>query len=120
MSALLPELAPVTIRALLMPLGVLLAYCVMRGIIAAADAVVRGLFGTLSGAVGWIPFLNKVVQAPIVKIEQHLISALARAANYADGKIGASLHALNMLVRRLAADVAAAAVFDWNLLKWAE
>src|SRR5437867_3499723 len=120
MSALLPELAPVTLRALLIPLGTLVLFATARGLIAAADALVRGLFGTLSGAVGWIPFLNRVVQAPIHTIEHKLIDLLARAANGADGKISAALHSLEALVSQLARDVAAAAVFDWNLVKWVE
>lgn len=120
MSALLPEAAPVTVRALLIPLGTLLVWAAARGLIAAADAFVRGLFGTGAGLLAHIPWLGRTIAGGVTAIEQRMVHALAVAANQADAKIAASLHALDMLVRKLAADVRAAAVFDWNLVKWVE
>jgi hypothetical protein len=113
-------IAQVTLRALLIPLGTLLAFMIARGLISIADALVRALFSTAQGVVGWIPWVGKVVAAPIHTIEQKVIALLTEAAGAADAKIGAALHSLDRLVRRIADQIAADAIFDWQLVKWLE
>ena len=57
----IPPAGPVVLPALA-ALFVLCALVFAIGCIKFADAFVRALFGTISGAVGWIPFAGKVSQ----------------------------------------------------------
>lgn len=94
--AVAPELIPeaVEVADALPLLGPLAAFLFIVGCIYVVDAFVRALFGTVSGAVGWIPYLNKVAATPVHKIEQKVTSALGSAERYFDHRIGMSLHKL--------------------------
>src|SRR5438874_9002861 len=97
---LIGEVAPavplieITLRFVLIPLLLLCSYLVAVGLIRLAEWVVRALFGTITGAVGWIPWANKVVAAPVHKIEQKLTHAMGRAEHKIDYRIGQLWHQL--------------------------
>lgn len=98
MAPIFEPLAPITIRALLIPLGLLLTYLIARGLIGVADQFVRALFGTVSSSVGWIPWVGGKVKGKIDKVRDRLINFLAHEASQAEAKIGQSFHALAQLV----------------------
>ena len=91
-----PELIPEGVAVLdaLPLLGQLAAFLFVLGCIYVIDAFVRALFGTVSGVVGWIPYLGKVASTPIHKIEQKVTNALGTAEHYFDARIGMSFHKL--------------------------
>lgn len=71
---------------------------VCLGLIFVVDGFTRALFGTVTGALGWIPVLGKVVTAPIEKIEQKIVHALGTAEDKLDSAIGASFHKLAAII----------------------
>src|SRR6266516_3064603 len=56
------------------------------------DGNVAELFGTITGAVGWIPYAGKVLKAPVHRIEQKVTHALGTAEEAFDRRIGTSFH----------------------------
>jgi len=97
------ELAPeaeVTVEALPNVLAIaVLAFCL--GFILAVDAVVRGLFGSVSGAVGWIPFAGKVITSPVHKIEQKVVSFIGGLAGDVEASLGHNIHVAARLFHKL-------------------
>jgi hypothetical protein len=106
---LVPELGPeIEVTARAAPrVGLVAILAVTLGIILSVEAVVRGFFGTASGAVGWIPYLGGVLTEPITKIEQKLISFLSGLENDVDKALAHNIHV-------------AAALFDklWHSLEY--
>lgn len=100
---LAPELGPeVEVTARAAPrVGLIAILAVTLGIILSAEAVVRGLFGTISGAVGWIPFLGSVIEEPIHKIEQKIISMLAGLEQDIDKALAHNIHVFASLLDKL-------------------
>lgn len=95
-----PELEPeaeVTIKAL-PQVGAVALLAVTLGIILAVDAIVRGFFGTIKGAVGWIPYLGHVVSAPIRSIEHKVVSFLGGLEADVDSMMAHHIHQLARLV----------------------
>src|SRR5438270_5715652 len=95
---LLPE-AEVGIEAV-PQIGAIALLAVVLGFILAIDAIVRGLFGTLKGAVGWIPYLGKVLTAPITVIEHKVVSFLSGLEADVDSMMAHRIHQLARLVER--------------------
>lgn len=98
-----PELEPeaqIIVRAI-PDVGKVAILAVALGIILAVDAIVRALFGTLTGSVGWIPYLGKVVESPIHKIEQKVISFLSGIEQDIDSSLGHAIHQTAKLAEQL-------------------
>lgn len=96
---LIGEAAPIFLEPLVVPLLMLAGLVVALGMAYLADAIVRALFGTVSGALGWIPYAGKVLSAPVHSIEQKLTSALGRAEAGIDARIGRAFHELAKAVK---------------------
>ncbi len=92
--AFAPELGGGSIREGLPQLPILAGLIVAFGIVYVVDGFTRALFGTVSGAVGWIPFVGKVVSAPIETIAQKVSNAMGAAEDKIDSAIGVSFHKL--------------------------
>jgi predicted PurR-regulated permease PerM len=73
-------------------IGMVAILCVALGMILAAEAICRAFFGTLKGAVGWIPYLGNLVETPIHKIEQKVISFLSGLEHDIDSSMGHHFH----------------------------
>lgn len=98
-----PELGPeVEVAARAAPrVGVVAILAVTLGIILSVEAVVRGFFGTVSGAVGWIPYLGSVVEQPIKKIEQKIVSMLSGLEQDIDKALAHNIHVTAALLDKL-------------------
>lgn len=100
---LLPELEPeveVTARAL-PRIGAVAILVVCLGIILAVDAIVRAFFGTVAGALGWIPYAGKVITSPVHKIEQKVVSFLSGLEHDIDAAIAHNIHVTARLLDHL-------------------
>lgn len=106
-----------TMRALLVPLMRVSGLIVVLGIIFAADAFCRALFGTAEGVVGWIPWLGKVIQSPIHRIEQKVSNYLGGLESHIDASMGGYIHALATGVGQLASGEAEAGWATWLIAK---
>lgn len=98
-------------------LGVLTLAIVALGLILLAEALVRGLFGTVNGAVGWIPWVGKVISAPIQTIEQKVISGLGAAEAKVDNAIGQAWHKLADTIVTLAELLVALPILLYQVAK---
>src|SRR5437764_1217825 len=111
MRPLLAEIAPAAPAAIdaLAILGPLAGALFIVGCIYVIDHFIRALFGTVSGAVGWIPFVGKIISAPIHAIEQKVTHSLGSAERRFDAYIATSWHKLGMLVRHIGRELEDAA-----------
>jgi hypothetical protein len=94
---LLGEFAPFIVPqfdALIVSLGALCLLVVCLGLIAAARAFLSSIFVVAETGVSWIPWVGKLIKAPIAKVEQKLIHSLGVAELAVDVKIGAYWHSL--------------------------
>ncbi len=95
----------------------LAGYFVAWGLVFCVDAVTRAFFGTISGAVSWIPYAGKVISTPLLAIEHKLTSYLGGLESHFDSQMAARWHAFASLVSQLAADTRAAAIFDYQIAR---
>lgn len=95
--ALAPEILPETpaLVEALPALGMLCILIVCYGLVHGVDAFARALFGTVAGTVGWIPFAGKLLESPIHKIEQKIVSFLGGLEHDIDSAIGHQFHNLS-------------------------
>lgn len=115
----LAEVAPAAGAAeLLVPLGMLCVLIVVYGMVLGIDAIVRGLFGTVSGAVGWIPYLGKVIESPIRAIEKKVVSFLVGLERDIDKAIGWSWHQLASVATHLWHQLERESELLWQALKF--
>jgi len=68
----------VTLRALLIPLSRVSALIVVLGLIAVVTAFVNAVFGFAGGIFAHIPFLNRVIAAPMHRVQQHTTEELRK------------------------------------------
>jgi hypothetical protein len=116
----LPPLSPsqiVTVRALLIPLIRVSGLIVTLGVVFAVDALCRAFFGTLTGGVGWLPFVGRIITSPIHAIEQKVSSYLGGLEEHIDQSMGGYVHALADAVGRLASGEAEAGWALWLIGK---
>jgi hypothetical protein len=99
----------VVLRGLLFPFAVLAGYFVAWGMVFCMDAIVRAFFGTVTGAVGWIPFAGRVISSPLHAIEKKLTSFLGGLEAHFEHQMATRWHTLAQLVRQYAADTVATA-----------
>lgn len=104
MHVITGEVAP--LAPLLIPIGEILIWAVALAFCLLATYIARALFGTLKGAVGWIPFLGRVSSQPITSVEQKIVSFLSGAAQSADAKMGAAFHELARVIDWLGEEIA--------------
>lgn len=107
----------VTIRALLIPLMRVSGLVVVLGVVFAVDALTRAFFGTVSGTLGWVPYLNRVIQQPIHSIQKKVSSYLGGLESHIDASMGGYLHALADGIGRLASGEAEAGWAAWAIAK---
>lgn len=121
MSTALPELAPVAervlLRPLLIPLTRLAAYLFAFGICLAVDAVVRALFGTATGLVGWVPYIGKVISSPLLAIEHKITSYIGGFESYLEQSMASYWHNLASLGTWVAQHLEYDAAFYWQLAR---
>lgn len=98
-----PELGPeVEIVAKAVPnFGALAVLIVCAGIVLCVDAICRAFFGTLKGALGWIPYLGQVITSPIRSIEHKVVSFLAGVEHDIDAAIAHNIHVIARLADQL-------------------
>ena len=111
------EAGPVVIRALLIPFAVLAGYFVAWGVVFCMDALIRAFFGTVNGAVGWIPFLGNLVETPLHRIEQKLTSFLGGLEAQFEHQMATRWHQLAQLFERWAADAEQVGIMEWQLAR---
>ena len=112
MDAPLPLPTPqqlVTLRALLVPLSRVSALFVVLGLIACVTAFVNAIFNFGTGLVGWIPFVGRIVSAPLHSIQRHITDRLGKWEVGIDASMGGFFHALTIAVNQLATGEAEAA-----------
>jgi hypothetical protein len=107
----------VTLRALLVPLARVSALVFVLGIIFCVDVFCRAIFGTLEGSIGWMPVLNRLVAAPIHRIDQKVSNYLGGLESHIDISMGGYIHALAIGVGQLASGEAEAGWAMWLLAK---
>jgi hypothetical protein len=103
----------VVLRSLLIPLMRFSGLVVALGLIFCVDAWVRAMFGTLNGAIGWIPYVNRVVSSPLHRIEQKVTNYLGGLEAHIDVSMGAFFHNLAIAVDMLASGQAEIAWLTW-------
>lgn len=99
----------VTLRALLVPLSRVSALFVVLGLIACVTAFVNAIFNFGTGLVGWIPFVGRIVSAPLHSIQRHITDRLGKWEVGIDASMGGFFHALTIAVNQLATGEAEAA-----------
>jgi len=99
----------VVLRGLLFPFAVLAGYFVAWGMVFCMDAIVRAFFGTVTGAVGWIPFAGRVISSPLHAIEKKLTSFLGGLEAHFEHQMATRWHTLAQLVRQYANETVATA-----------
>lgn len=92
---------------LLIPVGEILVWAVALAFCLLVVYIAKAFFGTAESAVGWIPFIGKVLERPLVDIEHKIVGFMSGAANAVDDKIGAAFHQLARLVDWLGHELAA-------------
>jgi hypothetical protein len=119
-AVLEPVIAPtarVLLRGLLIPFAVLAGYFVAWGTVFCMDAIVRAFFGTISGAVAWIPYAGSVITAPLHGVEKKLTSFLGGLEAHFENQMASRWHQLAQLVSQWARDAEAIAVFEWQIAR---
>lgn len=109
----LPPSQTVTLTGLLIPLFRIAGLIVTLGICFAVDALCRAFFGTVSGAIGWIPYLGGVAQRGIHDIEHKVTSFLGGLENHIDASMGWYLQLWAKLLGQLADGSAEAGWVAW-------
>jgi len=97
MAAAEPIAAP-ALRTLFIPLFFIMACAFALGLCELADSFTRALFGTVSGAVGWIPWLGSRIQGGVHDIEKRITSYLGGAISFYEERLGAFFHQLASVV----------------------
>lgn len=105
----------VVLKPLIFAFGVLAGYFVAWGAVFCVDALTRWVFGTITGPIGWVPFVGKVIDRPILSLEKKLTSYLGGLEAHFDRQMGVRWHSFASLVRQLAADTKAAAIFNYHV-----
>lgn len=98
-----PELepeAPLIIEAA-PQVGLLAVFTVCLGMILAVEAIVRGFFGTLHSAVGWIPYLGNLIEKPIADIEHKVVGFLGHLESDIDNQLAMHFHKLARIADRM-------------------
>ncbi len=96
MRLLTGEVAP--LAPLLIPLGEILVWAVGFALCLLCVYLAKALFGAADSAVGWIPWLGKIVTKPLTSIEQKIVSFMSQAAASSDAKMGAAFHELARVI----------------------
>lgn len=99
----------ITLRALLIPLSRVSALFVVLGLIACVTAFVDAVFNFASSTVGWIPFIGRLVSAPLHSIQQHITNRLGKWESGIDAQMGGYFHALTTAINQLTTGEAEAA-----------
>jgi hypothetical protein len=81
------------------PLGKLTMWLWAWGLMMLLTLFVRAMFGTVTGAIGWIPFAGSIVTRPIHKIEQKVSHLIGGAVAPIDAHIATNFHRLAAIVR---------------------
>jgi hypothetical protein len=114
-----PPVGPIFVPAMA-ALFTLAALFFAIGMVKLVDKVSRAFFGTVSGAVGWIPFAGKLVTHSLHKIEQKISHVLGNAERSLDGYVALTWHNMARLVHLLATEIAGTAQSVWRLAQQAE
>jgi hypothetical protein len=115
----IPPVNPVTTLAL----AALFAFCaliVAIGMVKLVDAISRAFFGTVGGAIGWIPFAGKVVKHSLHKIEQKISHSLGQAERKLDAGVAMTWNNCAHLVAWTGAELEGLAKGAWHLAQQAK
>src|SRR2546430_1106340 len=83
-------------------------FIVALGVCLLALVLIKALFATASGAVGWIPFFGSKITGDLHKVEQRLTNALGKAVGGLEHRIGVAWHSLAHLVEEIGSKIAGA------------
>lgn len=86
----------------LAPLLAIVLFIVAWGLTKCADRLARALFGTINGAIAWVPGVNRIVSKPVKAVEKKITDFLGSLVVDLEGRIGAMWHALGKLNRAMA------------------
>src|SRR6266566_1571554 len=99
----------------------LIAGCIVAiGMVKLVDAISRSFFGTVGGAIGWIPFAGKVVQHSLHKIEQKISHGLGSAERKLDAGVAWTWNNCAHLVAYVGTEIEGAAKTAWHLAQQAK
>src|SRR5712691_2298990 len=123
---MLPELAnpevDITVGALAIALGTLLAYAVMFGLIGSVYVFLRAFFhftdSVIGAAIGWIPGPGKWVVSKIEGAEHKAVSHLGDALHNIEGHVADAFHAGANQVRSIGHEIEGQALAIWRLAWW--
>lgn len=104
----------ITLRALLIPLFLILVWAVRAGLAHTADILARALFGSAESAVGWIPWVGGKVKGRVADIGQRVSNYMGLQAAQADGQVGLYFHNLASMFGRIGDSIVNLAVTDWH------
>src|SRR6266571_7605770 len=99
----------------------LIAGCIVAiGMVKLVDAISRSFFGTVGGAIGWIPFAGKVVKHSLHKIEQKISHGLGHAERQLDAVVATSWHQMARLVQYMGHEIEGATISAYHLAQQAK
>ena len=100
-AEVVPPAGPIFVPALA-ALFTLAALFFAIGMVKLVDKVSRAFFGTVGGAVGWIPFGGRIVKHSLHRIEQKISHILGSAERTLDGYVAVTWHNMaNLLYAKL-------------------
>jgi len=115
----IPPVNPVTVLAVA-ALFTLCALVVAIGIVKLVDAIARAFFGTISGAVAWIPFAGSVVSHSLHKVEQKISHMLGSAERKLDAGVAMTWNNCAHLVAYIGTEIEGGARTAWALAQQAK
>jgi hypothetical protein len=118
LAEVVPPAGPVVVPALA-GLFIIAACIVAIGMVKLVDAISRAFFGTISGAIAWIPYAGQVVEHKLHKVEQKISHALGSAERSLDSYVAWSWHHMAHLYVWLGHEVASGAETTWQLAQQA-
>jgi hypothetical protein len=89
------------------------------GLLKLVEAVSRAFFGTISGAVAWIPFAGNVVEHSLHKVEQKISHGIGSAEKSLDSYVAWTWHNMARLAVWTGHEIASQAQTTWQLAQQA-
>jgi hypothetical protein len=115
MGVLLPELAPIALRALLVPLMRFAGFVVALGVIYMLHHFVRATVGGIAGIIGHVWGIGPILSSPVNKVYHWMDHEFGVVENFLDAQMAAALHQLARLVESIGHQLRAHSELLWAL-----
>jgi hypothetical protein len=115
MGVLLPELAPIALRALLVPLMRFAGFVVALGVIYMLHHFVRATVGGIAGIIGHVPGIGGILASPVNAVYHWMDHEFGVVENFLDAQMAAALHQLARLVEQIGHQLRAHSELLWAL-----